>query len=135
MICDDHALFRRGLIMVLESEEGVEVIGEAEDGDEAVRKAEELAPDVVLMDVRMPRLSGIEATRAIAEVVPTAKILMLTVSDEEDDLYDAIKAGATGYLLKEIPIKEVASAIRGVVSGKSPHPPPRASNPLNRKRH
>src|SRR3546814_12496247 len=79
------------------------------------------------MDVRMPRLSGIEATRAIAEVVPTAKILMLTVSDEEDDLYDAIKAGATGYLLKEISIEEVASAIRSVVSGQSLIPPSMAS--------
>jgi DNA-binding NarL/FixJ family response regulator len=119
MICDDHALFRRGLIMVLESEEGIEVVGEAEDGDEAIRKAEELAPDVVLMDVRMPRVTGIEATRAIAGVDPSAKVLMLTVSDEEDDLYDAIKAGATGYLLKEISIEEVADAIRAVVSGQS----------------
>ena len=130
MICDDHALFRRGLIMVLESEEGVEVVGEAEDGEESIRKAEELAPDVVLMDVRMPRVSGIEATRAIAEVVPSAKILMLTVSDEEDDLYDAIKAGATGYLLKEISIEEVASAIRAVVSGQSLISPSMASKLL-----
>src|SRR3546814_19208282 len=114
MICDDHALFRRGLIMVLESEEGVEVIGEAEDGDEAVRKAEELAPDVVLMDVRMPRPSGIQANRAIAEVVPTAKIPMLTVSDAEAHLYDAIQQGATGSSLKEISIKAVASALRRV---------------------
>ena len=130
MICDDHALFRRGLIMVLESEEGMDVVGEAEDGEEAIRKVEELAPDVVLMDVRMPRVSGIEATRAIAEVNPTAKILMLTVSDEEDDLYDAIKAGATGYLLKEISIEEVANAIRAVVSGQSLISPSMASKLL-----
>jgi len=130
LICDDHALFRRGLTMVLESEEGVEVVGEAEDGADAVAKAEELAPDVVLMDVRMPRLSGIEATRAIAERVPTAKILMLTVSDEEDDLYDAIKAGANGYLLKEISIEEVASAIRAVVNGQSLISPSMASKLL-----
>jgi DNA-binding NarL/FixJ family response regulator len=130
MICDDHALFRRGLIMVLESEEGMSVVGEAEDGEEAIRKAEELAPDVVLMDVRMPRVSGIEATRAIAEVNPSAKILMLTVSDEEDDLYDAIKAGATGYLLKEISIEEVADAIRAVVSGQSLISPSMASKLL-----
>jgi DNA-binding NarL/FixJ family response regulator len=130
MICDDHALFRRGLIMVLDSEDGVEVVGEAEDGEEAIQKAVALAPDVVLMDVRMPRVSGIEATRAIAEAAPTTRILMLTVSDEEDDLYDAIKAGAAGYLLKEISIEEVASAIRSVVSGQSLISPSMASKLL-----
>src|SRR5690606_35345942 len=130
LICDDHALFRRGLTMVLESEEGVEVVGEAEDGADAVANAEELAPDVVLMDVRMPRLSGIEATKAIAERVPTARILMLTVSDEEEVLYDAIKAGASGYLLKEISIEEVASAIRAVVNGQSLISPSMASKLL-----
>ncbi len=130
LICDDHALFRRGLAMVLESEDGVEVVGEAEDGEDSIRQAEELVPDVVLMDVRMPKVSGIEATRAIASTVPSAKILMLTVSDEEDDLYAAIKAGATGYLLKEISIEEVAGAIRSVVSGQSLISPSMASKLL-----
>lgn len=130
MICDDHALFRRGLVMVLESEEGIAVVAEAEDGEDAITKAEELAPDVVLMDVRMPRVSGIQATKAISESVPTAKILMLTVSDEEEDLYDAIKAGATGYLLKEISIEEVATAIKAVVSGQSLISPSMASKLL-----
>ncbi|MGQ0616776.1 MAG: response regulator [Acidimicrobiia bacterium] len=127
LICDDHALFRRGLIMVLESEDGIDVVAEAEDGEDAIRKAEESAPDVVLMDVRMPRMSGIEATRAIADAVPTARILMLTVSDEEEDLYEAVKAGATGYLLKEISIEEVANAIRAVVTGQSLISPSMAS--------
>ena len=131
LICDDHALFRRGLIMVLESEEGIDVVAEAEDGEEAIEKAEEAAPDVVLMDVRMPRMSGIEATRAIADAVPTAKILMLTVSDEEEDLYEAVKAGATGYLLKEISIEEVANAIRAVVTGQSLISPSMASKLLS----
>jgi two-component system NarL family response regulator len=131
LICDDHALFRRGLMMVLESEDGIEVVAEAEDGDDAVRKAEEHAPDVVLMDVRMPKMSGIEATRAIAESVPTARILMLTVSDEEEDLYDAVKAGATGYLLKEISIEEVANAIRAVTTGQSLISPSMASKLLS----
>jgi DNA-binding NarL/FixJ family response regulator len=131
LIADDHALFRRGLIMVLESEEGMEVVAEAVDGEEAVTKAEELAPDVVLMDVRMPKMSGIEATRAISEVDPAAKILMLTVSDEEDDLYEAIKSGANGYLLKEISIEEVADAIRAVVAGQSLISPSMASKLLS----
>lgn len=130
LICDDHALFRRGLVMVLESEEGMEIVGEAEDGEQAIRQAEALAPDVVLMDVRMPRVRGIEATRAIAEAVPSTRILMLTVSDEEDDLYEAIKAGAAGYLLKEISIEEVAAAIRSVVSGQSLISPSMASKLL-----
>jgi len=131
LICDDHALFRRGLIMVLESEDGIEVVAEAEDGKEAIQQAEAVLPDVVLMDVRMPRMSGIEATRVIVESVPTAKVLMLTVSDEEEDLYEAVKAGATGYLLKEISIEEVANAIRAVVMGQSLISPSMASKLLS----
>jgi two-component system NarL family response regulator len=117
--------------MVLESEEGIEVVAEAEDGADALAKAEETAPDVILMDVRMPKMSGIEATRAIADLVPSAKILMLTVSDEEEDLYEAVKAGATGYLLKEISIEEVANAIRAVVTGQSLISPSMASKLLS----
>jgi two-component system NarL family response regulator len=119
LVADDHALFRSGLRTVLASEPGIEIVGEAEDGEEAVARAEEVAPDVVLMDVRMPRKGGIEAARAIKQVSPTTSILMLTVSDEEDDLYEAVKAGANGYLLKEISIEEVASAVRGAVRGQS----------------
>ena len=119
MICDDHALFRRGLIMVLEAEDDIEIVAEAEDGRDAVDRVADVSPDVVLMDVRMPEVDGIEATGLIAERAPSAKILMLTVSDEESDLYEAIKAGASGYLLKEISIEEVASAVRAVVAGQS----------------
>jgi len=131
LIVDDHALFRRGIQMVLEQEDGIEVVGEATDGQEAVEKAEELMPDVVLMDVRMPKRSGIEATSAIREAIPHAKILMLTVSDEEEDLYEAIKAGASGYLLKEISTEDVADAIRSVWTGQSRISPAMASKLLN----
>jgi DNA-binding NarL/FixJ family response regulator len=131
LIADDHALFRRGLIMVLEAEPDIEVVAEAQDGTEVIGKAEEFVPDVLLMDVRMPKLNGIEAARAIRESVPSAKIVMLTVSDEEDDLFDAIKAGANGYLLKEISIEEVADAIRSVVQGQSLISPSMASKLLN----
>jgi DNA-binding NarL/FixJ family response regulator len=127
LIVDDHALFRRGLTLVLENEDGIDVVGEAEDGDQAIEAAERLAPDVVLMDVRMPRRTGIEATRALAESLPTTKIIVLTVSDEEDDLFDAIKAGAAGYLLKEISIEEVADAVRAVVQGQTLISPSMAS--------
>jgi two-component system NarL family response regulator len=119
LIVDDHGLFRKGLQMVLQQEPDLEVVGEGADGQEAVEKAQELMPDVVLMDVRMPKRGGIEATQQIKELLPHAKILMLTISDEEADLYDAIKAGAAGYLLKEIPSEEVADAIRGVWAGQS----------------
>ncbi|MGH9224543.1 MAG: response regulator [Acidimicrobiales bacterium] len=119
LIADDHERFRRGLRMVLEAEEGMEVVAEAADGGEAVKRVEELAPDVILMDVRMPNTNGIEATRTIREAFPATRIIMLTVSDDEDDLFDAVKAGANGYLLKEVSIEEVADAVRAVVQGQS----------------
>ncbi|HVM03226.1 MAG TPA: response regulator transcription factor [Acidimicrobiales bacterium] len=131
LIADDQALFRRGLFVVLGTEEGVEVVAEAENGEEAVEKARELAPDVVLMDVRMPKVNGIEAAAAIRADLPSTKILMLTVSDEEEDLYEAIKAGANGYLLKEISVDEVAESIRAVVQGQSLISPSMASKLLS----
>ncbi|QZY30769.1 response regulator transcription factor [Nocardioides coralli] len=105
--------------MLLAGEEGIEVAGEAGDGVEGTSLAESVAPDVVLLDVRMPRRSGIEACRAIKESVPSAKIIMLTMSDEEADLYEAVKSGAAGYLLKDSSIEEVAQAIRVVSEGQS----------------
>ena len=131
LVVDDHALFRRGLQTILEQEPDLELVGEASDGAEAVEKAQELMPDVVLMDVRMPKRSGIEATTQIKDLLPHVKILMLTISDEEADLYDAIKAGASGYLLKEIPIEEVADAIRSVWAGQSRISPSMASKLLS----
>jgi DNA-binding NarL/FixJ family response regulator len=119
MIVDDHALFRRGLEMVLEEEPDIELVGQASDGAEAVEKAAESLPDVVLMDIRMPRSSGIEACRAMKEAAPSAKIIILTISDEEEDLFEAIRAGASGYLLKDIPLDEVAEAVRSVHGGQS----------------
>jgi DNA-binding NarL/FixJ family response regulator len=130
LIVDDHALFRRGLQMVLAQEDDIEVVGEAADGAEAITMAVEAAPDIVLMDVRMPRRGGIDATSTIKQSVPSAKIVMLTISDEEADLYDAIKAGAMGYLLKEISIDEVATAIRAVHGGQSLISPSMASKLL-----
>jgi DNA-binding NarL/FixJ family response regulator len=119
MIVDDHALFRRGLEMVLEEEPDIELVGQASDGAEAVEKAAESLPDVVLMDIRMPRSNGIEACRAMKEAAPSAKIIILTISDEEEDLFEAIRAGASGYLLKDIPLDEVAEAVRAVHGGQS----------------
>jgi two-component system NarL family response regulator len=130
LVVDDHALFRRGLQMVLEQEEDIEVVGEAGDGAEAVERAADSMPDIVLMDVRMPKRGGIDACTAIKDAVPSAKIIMLTISDEEADLYDAIKAGASGYLLKEISIEEVAAAIRAVNEGQSLISPSMASKLL-----
>jgi DNA-binding NarL/FixJ family response regulator len=130
LMADDQALFRRGLFVLLGSEPGIEVVAEAQDGEEAIARAAELAPDVVLLDVRMPRMDGIEAARRIRELLPSTKVLMLTVSDEEDDLYEAIKAGANGYLLKEVSVEDVAAAIHAVVQGQSFISPSMASKLL-----
>ena len=119
LVVDDQELFRRGLTMLLAAEPGVEVVGEAGDGLEGTSLAATAAPDVVLLDIRMPKRSGIEACLAIKEAVPSAKIIILTVSDEEADLYEAVKSGASGYLLKDSSIEEVAQAIRVVADGQS----------------
>jgi len=119
MLVDDHDLFRRGLELVLRDELDLEIVGEAGDGLAAIERATELQPDVVLMDVRMPGVGGIEATRRIRNALPATKVVMLTVSDDEEDLYAAIRAGANGYLLKEVSIDEVANAVRAVVRGQS----------------
>ncbi|HKF91628.1 MAG TPA: response regulator transcription factor [Acidimicrobiia bacterium] len=130
VIVDDHALFRRGLDLVLSEEPDIKVVGEAADGIEAVHRAEEMAPDVVVMDVRMPRSTGIEAARRIRERLPDTKVIMLTVSDSEEDLYASVKAGASGYLLKEISIEELADAVRAVARGHSLISPSMASKLL-----
>jgi two-component system NarL family response regulator len=119
LVVDDQELFRRGLIMLLAQDADIEIVGEAADGVTGTDLAISTAPDVVLLDVRMPRRTGVEACRAIKEAVPSAKIIMLTVSDEEADLYETVKNGASGYLLKDSSIEEVAQAVRVVNEGQS----------------
>jgi DNA-binding NarL/FixJ family response regulator len=118
-VVDDHEVLRQGVTMLLNAEPDIEVVGEAGDGVAATELAASTAPDVILMDVRMPKRSGIEACIAIKEVTPSVSIIMLTVSDEEADLYDAIRNGASGYLLKSSSIDEVAQAVRVVAEGQS----------------
>lgn len=130
LIVDDHALYRRGLQTVLATEDGIEVVGEAADGVEAVERAEEKLPDVIVMDVSMPKRGGIEACRVIKQRVPSVRILMLTSSEDEAHLFEAIRAGANGYLLKDVPPEEVAAGIRGVHHGQSLVSPMMASKLL-----
>jgi len=117
LVVDDHALFRRGIAAVLANQENLEIVGEATDGLEAIEKAEETAPDVILMDLNMPRCSGLEATQALQAKMPQVNILVLTVSDNEADLFAAMKFGATGYILKNTEPEELVQAIFHVVQG------------------
>ena len=131
LIVDDHELFRRGLDLVLRAEPDLDVVGEAADGGEAIERAAELQPDVVLMDVRMPGLGGIEATRRIRSAQPSTRIVMLTSSEDEEDLFASVRAGASGYLLKEVSIEEVADAVRAVARGQALITPSMASKLLS----
>ncbi len=119
LIVDDHAVFRRGLELVLSDEPDLEIVGEAADGLEAIERAADLLPDVVVMDVRMPGVGGIEAARRIRHAQPATKVVMLTGSEDEEDLFAAVRVGATGYLLKEAAIEELPGAVRAVARGQA----------------
>ncbi len=119
LVVDDQELFRRGLTLVLAGEDGIELVGEAGDGASALRLAAATAPDVVLLDVRMQGLSGIDTCARLSAEMPATRIVMLTASDEEADLYEAVKSGASGYLLKDASIDEVSHAVRLVAEGQS----------------
>lgn len=117
LIVDDHPLIRRGLSTVIAEAEGITLVGEASDGLQAIKRARDLSPDVVLMDIMMPTMNGVEATAVILRNQPWLKVMMLTISDKEEDLYSAIKAGASGYLLKNVRPPELVDAIEQVVQG------------------
>ena len=117
LIADDHTLFRRGIAAALANQADLEVVGEAVDGLEAIEKTRALIPDIVLMDLNMPNCSGLEATQALQSAMPKVKILVLTVSDSEADLFAAVKFGARGYLLKKAEPEELVHAIISVAEG------------------
>jgi DNA-binding NarL/FixJ family response regulator len=117
LVVDDHALFRRGIVTVLANQKNISVVGEAVNGLEAIDKAEELVPDVIVMDLNMPQCSGLEATQALQAKMPQVSILVLTVSDNEADLFHAIKFGATGYILKNTEPEELVQAIHHIAQG------------------
>jgi DNA-binding NarL/FixJ family response regulator len=118
LIADDQALVRAGFRMILEAEQDIEVVGEAADGREAISETERLRPDLILMDVRMPEMDGIEATRRVLGVTGHApKVVMLTTFDMDEYVYDALCAGASGFLLKDVPPEQLVVGIRAVASG------------------
>jgi len=117
LVVDDQALVRAGFRMILEAEGDIEIAGEAADGNEAIAEARRLEPDVVLMDVRMPELDGIEATRRLVEEGIETKVVMLTTFDMDEYVYEALKVGASGFLLKDVPPEQLVAGIRSVASG------------------
>ncbi len=119
LLVDDHAILRAGLRAILNAEAGIEVVGEAGDGKEAVAKADKLKPDVVLMDISMPVMDGFEATRRIQQCCPEAKVLVLTVHDNEEYLFRVLEAGGSGYVVKKSADTELISAIRAVHRGEA----------------
>jgi DNA-binding NarL/FixJ family response regulator len=119
LLADDHALFREGLAGILDAQPDMEVIGEAGDGLEVIVKARELKPDLIVMDVSMPGCDGVEATQRIKKSHPEVTIVMLTVRDEDEKLFEAIKSGAQGYLLKSIRSRDLVALLRGAVQGEA----------------
>ena len=135
LVVDDHDIVRRGLTSALRDEPDIEVVGQAANGREAINRAVELEPDVVVMDILMPELGGLEATSALAHRLPQTKVLIVTISDREEDLFHAVKFGARGYLLKSAPIEDVVTAIRQVAEGEAILSPYIAGKLLDELRH
>ena len=133
LLVDDHDLFRTGLRILLE-EQGIPIVGEAQTGTEALRLLREVAPEVVVMDLNMPGISGVEATRQMTMIAPLTRVLVLTISDQDGDVMDAILAGACGYLLKDASITELMAGIRAAAAGESLVSPAIASKVLQRLR-
>jgi DNA-binding NarL/FixJ family response regulator len=133
LVVDDHDLFRTGLKTLLE-EQGVNVVGEAANGQTAIRMASELAPDVVIMDLNMPGLTGVETTRKLAGIAPLTRVVVLTISADDEDVMDAVMAGACGYLLKDSSIQELIMGIRAAAGGESLISPQIAAKVLRRLR-
>jgi DNA-binding NarL/FixJ family response regulator len=133
LVVDDHDLFRTGLKTLLE-EQGVNVVGEAPNGQTAIRLASELAPDVIIMDLNMPGLTGVETTRKLTGIAPLTRVVVLTISADDDDVMDAVMAGACGYLLKDASIQELIIGIRAAAAGESLISPQIAAKLLRRLR-
>lgn len=119
LIVDDHRVVREGLSAILETKEEIEIVGEAKDGSEAVEKARQLLPDVIVMDVSMPGMNGVEATRIIKREMPNIGIVALTMYEDQQYIFDLVRAGATGYLLKDSDSTEILAAIRAISKGES----------------
>ncbi len=131
LIADDHSILREGMRLILSADPSFTVVGEATSGEDAVARAQELVPDVVLMDVHMPGMNGIEATRRIHATLPQVRVMILTVSDKDEDLFGAIRAGAKGYLLKNSEASQVLDAIRRLANGGAVLPPALAARVLD----
>ncbi|WP_449407521.1 response regulator [Microbacterium maritypicum] len=134
IVADDHPIVRSGIVGLLDLDPGVEVVGQAGDGAEAVALAADLRPDVVLMDLRMPGVSGIEATSRLTAELPGVRVLVLTTYETDDDILGAIEAGASGYLLKAAPHEEIVAGIRAVAEGHTVLAPSIAATLVTRMR-
>jgi DNA-binding NarL/FixJ family response regulator len=119
LVVDDHPMTRDGIVSVLADADGIEVVGEATDGEEAVEQADKLKPDVIFMDVRMPKMGGLEATRTIRKTLPDVKVILFTVEEGRSNIAEAIQAGVSGYLLKDVSADEIVKAARLAMEGKA----------------